>query len=561
MKSKVEILPLGGIREKGENLYAVVVNGGIYILDCGLRYPTNEMLGIDVIIPDVTYLKQNRNRIVGVFLTHGHEEAIGALPYFLKEFNVPVFGSKFTIAMAEHLVHSHCATRKFNKFNVINPNSEIIFRDVVVTFFNTTHSIPGSMGIVLNTKEGQIVYTGNFKFDPTVYKNYRSNLIRIGEVGKKGVLALLSDSANAENYHENVPELKIDQYLTYLFSHRKNRIIVGCQSSNLLRIQQIFNAAFKAHRKVCLMHPRLEAPIIIGLKYHQLTLPAKGMLVNPKNINSIDKSKLVILETGKMGESLKALRRMASQQNGSVNIKPNDLVIIATEPNHSMEVQVAETKDAICRAEGIFRMITDEFNVTDNASRRDMQMIIDLLHPKYLIPVLGEYRVLKAYKRLAIQMGFPKDHIITPSKGSTLVYNGHRMNYGKSVPAGDTIVDGSGVGDVGNIVLRDRKVLSEDGIFIAVVTIDHKTGKVVADPQIKSRGFIYVSLNRALMNKSAQLVKHIVQKDLSNGQYDWSYLKKDIRDVLSNYLYKATTHHPVIMPVIMEINHVNKESD
>lgn len=554
MKNNVEILPLGGIREVGENLYAIVINGGIYVLDCGLRYPNNKMLGIDVIIPDISYLKKNRNRIVGVFLTQGHVESIGALPYFLREFNVPVFGSEYTIAMAKHLVNNHKATRHFTKFNVINPASEIIFHDVVVTFFNTTHSVPESMGIILNTKMGQIVYTGNFKFDPTVYKNYRTNLIQLGEIGKKGVLALLSDSANAENYHENVPELKISQYLTYLFGHRQNRIIIGCRMSNILRIQQIFNAAFKAHRKVCLTHSKLEAPIKIALKLHLLRVPAKGLLVNPKQVRQIDDSKLVILETGKMGEPMKTLRRMASQQNGTINIKPHDLVIIATSPNHSMEVEVAETKDAICRANGIFRMITDEFHITDNASRRDMQLILSLTHPKYLIPVLGEYRVLNAYAKLAHEMGFSKNQIIVPSKGSTLIYNGHRMTYGKSVPAGDTIVDGSGVGDVGNIVLRDRKVLSEDGIFIVVVTIDRKHSHVVADPKIISKGFIYVNLNQDLVSKSIQLVKKAIQNDLNNGEYDWSYLKQDIRDRLSKYLYKATTHHPVIMPVIMEIN-------
>ena len=551
MKKQIRIIPLGGIRESGENLYAVDVNDGIYILDCGLRYPNNEMLGIDLIIPDFTYLERNRDRIVGVFLTQSNAKALGGLPYFLSEFNVPVFGTKFTIAIAKHLVANYRKTRSFHQFNVINANSEIIFDKTTVTFFATTSSVPDSVGIVLNTKAGRIVYTGGFKFDQTVPKNYQSNLARFGQIGSQGVLALLSDSEHTENYHENVDENRVAQYLQDLMTASQSRIIVGCIANNLLRLQQIFDAAKVANRKVYLAHRQLMPNLKIAIQTGQLRIP-KHLLVNARTLGQLKDSQVVILQAGKMGAPLKALQRMAGQQARHFNLKPNDLVIIATTPFHAMEVRVAETKDSIYRANGHVKMISDDLHVSNDASRNDLQLLLNLMNPKYLIPVQGEYRMLMAHAHLAEQCNLPRRRIIVPDKGGIITYNGSRMVKGPTVPSGDTIVDGSGVGDVGNIVLRDREVLSEQGIYVATVTIDPGHHRVVAEPKIDSRGFIYVRTNHDLIEKSAQIIKATVQDDLDHGNADWSYLKQGIRDALNSYLYKMTTHHPVIMPIIME---------
>jgi len=554
MSSKIKISPFGGVRENGKNMYVVDINDGIYILDCGLQYPENELLGIDIVIPDFSYLEENKDRIVGVFLTHGHADAIGALPYFLNKFNVPVFGSKMTIELAKLSVESNEATKKFSDFHVVDANAEIDFGDVKVSFFRTTHSVPGSMGIVLDTDEGEIVYTGDFKFDQTAGRDFQTDYGRLAEIGQKGVLALLSDSANAENPAETTNERDIAKYVEETFRYHEGRIIVASVASNILRIQQVFNAAANTNRRVLLTGHDLEKIVNTALRLNKLILPVDNLLVEEADLDKLAPEETIILQTGKMGEPIKALQRMANQQEKGPQIQAGDLVFITTTPSHAMETTVAKTRDMIYRAGAEVISISDELNSSGHASKNDLQLLINILKPKYLVPIQGEYRLLEANSEAAQEVGIKKENIFMTAKGDVITYDDGEMHLGSSINVGNTMIDGIGVGDIGNIVLRDRKVLSEDGIFVAVVTIDRKKKKIISEPKITSRGFVYVKANKNLMHESSDIIKKVVQANLDHKEFDWGHLKQDVRENLNHYLFDQTKRHPVILPVIMEVN-------
>lgn len=553
-EAQVKIMPLGGVRENGKNMYIVDVNNSIYVLDCGLKYPENELLGIDIVIPDYNYLRENQDRIVGVFLTHGHADAIGALPYFLKEFQVPVFGSEMTIELAKLNCQSDPNVKDFDDFHVVDGRTEIDFGDVTVSFFKTTHSIPESMGIVIGTDAGSIVYTGDFKFDQTAAPGYQTDYARLAEIGKGGVLALLSDSANAENPNETASERDIADDVLETFNYHNGRIVVASVGSNILRLQQVFDAAAKTGRKVFLTGRDIEKIVDTAMRLNKLVLPEEDLLVTQEQLEHLAPEQIIIVQTGRMGEPIKALQRMANKQEKGLNIEPGDLVFITTTPSHAMETTVAKTRDMIYRAGAEVKAISDELNSSGHASKNDLQLMINLLHPKYLIPIQGEYRLLSAHKKAAEEVGLPADHIFLTAKGDQLVYDGHEMVLSGSVEVGNTMIDGIGVGDIGNIVLRDRKVLSEDGIFVAVITIDHKKKQIIGEPKITSRGFVYVKANKNLMHESAEIIKNTVQSNLDNKEFDWTHLKQDVREKLNHYLFDQTRRHPVILPVIMEVD-------
>lgn len=559
MSAKIKIIPFGGVRENGKNMYAVDVNGGIYILDCGLKYPENELLGIDVVIPDWDYLRENKDRIVAVFLTHGHADAIGALPYFLTEFNVPVFGSEMTIALAKIGVAAEPKDKNYDDFHIIDEKTEIDFGDVTVSFFSTTHSIPESLGIDLKTDEGQIIYTGDFKFDQTAKPGYQTDYARLGAIGQAGVLAVLSDSANAENPAMNASEQTIAEDIEETFHYREGRVVVACVASNILRIQQVFDAATKTGRKVCLTGQDLEKIVNTAMKLGKLVFN-DDLLVTMDQLDQLSPAETVILQTGKMGEPIKAIQRMANKQEKDLNIQEGDLVYITTTPSHAMDTQVAQTRDMIYRAGGEVKAISDDLNSSGHAYKRDLQLMLNLLKPKYLVPIQGEYRLLNAHADAAQELGMPADHIFILAKGDVLTYDQGKMGLGEGITVSDTMIDGIGVGDIGNIVLRDRKVLADDGIFIAVVTIDRKKKQIVADPKITSRGFVYVKANKDLMQESAQIIRKAVQNNLDNKEFDWGHLKQDVREHLSHYLFEQTHRRPVILPVIMEVNQHHRRS-
>lgn len=558
--SKIKIIPFGGVRENGKNMYAVEVDDQIFILDTGLKYPENELMGIDVVIPDWEYLRDRKDKIVGVFLTHGHADSIGALPYFLMDFNVPVFGSEMTIALAKLAVKKHKEVKKFNDFHVVDAGTAIDFNDVTVSFFQTTHTIPETLGIVLETAEGNIVYTGDFKFDQTATKGYQTDLARLAEIGSQGVLALLSDSAGAGITGASSREKDIGEYIKETFKYQDGRIIVASVASNIMRVQQIIDAAVAVDRKIVLSGSDIEQIINTAMELGKLKMP-QDILISLKEADKLDPKQVVILETGKMGEPIKSLQQIANGDNPKIKLSDQDLVFVTTTPSYAQETEVQKTKDIIYRTGAEVKFISDDLNPSGHANQNDQQLMLNFMKPQYFIPIQGEYRLLDRHAELAEEVGIAPDRIFLTNKGDVLTYDQGELHVGEHLDAGNTMIDGTGIGDIGNIVLRDRRVLSEDGIFVVVATIDRKKKKIVARPQITSRGFVFVKTNHQLMKQSADLVEKVVQDNLDQKEFDWGHLKQDVREKLNRFLFDQTKRHPVILPVIMEINqHAKKKT-
>lgn len=553
MSQKIKIMILGGARENGKNMYAVQVEDEIFIMDAGLKYPDSSLLGIDVVIPDLQFFQDYADKIAGIFLTHGHADSIGALPYILRDHDIPVFGSKLTIELAKIAVQRENRRRKNDLFHVIDADSEIEFKNANVSFFKTTHSIPDSLGIDISTKEGEIVYTGDFKFDPSAKKGYRTDFVRLSEIAQKGVLALLSDSTNAEANFPNDRQTSIEKYIYNIFENYDGRIIAASKASNIVRVQEIFQAAAATGRHVFLTGRDAGKIVYTAMKLGYLNVP-KGLLVHSKDLKKIPDNELVILETGRMGEPLKSLQKMSTNRHRMIKIKKGDLVFIATTPSHSVETMVAQTSDMIYRAGGTVKELGRDKHTSGHATGRDLQMLIDTLKPKFLIPVIGEYRLLEIHKDLAIEAGINKKDIFLPHNGDAYALEKGRFYRTDAVPGEDIMIDGSGVGDVGNIVLRDREVLSDDGVFIAAVTIDRKKKKIISEPRVSTRGFVYIKANHALMNGAADVIKEAVNNNFEHKKFDWTELKQDVRNDVEKYLYKQTGRRPVVLPVVMEVN-------
>lgn len=552
--TKINLIALGGVRENGKNMYAIEVDSRIFVVDFGLKYPDNELLGIDIVIPDLNYLKTNADRIEGIFLTHGHADAIGALPYFLNEHPVPVFGSELTIALAKLTNNTDPKAKKFKDFHVIDEKSIIDFGDVKVSFFKTTHSIPGSLGVVVATPVGQIVYTGDFKFDQSALPPYQTDFGRLAEIGRKPVLALLSDSANAESPYPTVAERDIFLNIKETFKYHTGRIIVASVAGNIERIQQVLNAAADNNRRVVLTGKEVEKIVKTAIRLKYLQLPNENILATTKELKTLAPEETVILETGRTGEPLKSLQRMATSKHRLIRIHEGDLVYITTTISTAMETMAAKTRDMIYRAGGEVKAISEDLHTSGHASKTDLQLMLNLMHPKFLVPVQGEYRLLAAHQEIAHELGIARDHIFVPAIGDVLSIEKGKMHRGGHVESGNTMIDGIGVGDIGNIVLRDRKILAEDGIFIAVVTIDRKKKRIVAKPKITTRGFVYMKTSRDLLKESGELIATTIQANLDQKEFDWSTLKQAVRDDLSHFLFDQTKRRPVILPVIMEVN-------
>ena len=559
--SKIKIIPLGGVREEGKNLYVVEVNESIFVLDCGLVFPEEELLGIDAVIPDFTYLVEKKDQIVGIFLTHGHDDAMGALPYLLEKIDAPVFGTELTIELATISAKSQGLHQHIENFFKIDEDVEIEFEDATVSFFRTTHTIPGSLGIVVSTDEGSIVYTGDFKFDPSASEQYSTNYGRLTDIGEAGVLALLSDSADAENAVQSVSDKKITADMTEVFRNEDGRVIVASIGSNISRIQQLFYAAKNSGRTIFLADDQLYKIVDIAIQLNQIKIPSKDIIGQVKDLNNTPDNEVIVLETGDVGEPIKNVQLMATNRHSLINIKDGDLVYLATTPSIAMETVIAKTKDMIYKAGGTVKSVTDNFKTSGHANQSDLKLMMNFIKPKYVIPVNGESRMLAAHARLANEVGYEDKQIFLPYIGDVIEYNKGKMTMTTQVPAGNVLIDGIGVGDIGNVVLRDRRILSEDGIFVVVATISRRLGRVLVGPQITSRGFVYMKTSIDLIEACSDMTLDILDEHLNGDNFDWSELKGYIREKIGKYLYKETQRRPVVLPIIMEASNYqpNKE--
>ena len=551
--SNIKLIALGGVRENGKNLYIAEVDESIFILDVGLKYPENEQLGVDFVIPNMDYLFENKDRIAGVFLTHGHADAIGALPYLLAETKVPVFGSELTIELAKLFVKGNDTVKKFNDFHVIDEDTEIDFGGTIVSFFKTTHSIPESLGIVLKTSEGNIVYTGDFKFDQTASQSYATDFARLAEIGREGVLALLSDSANADSSIQVASESEVGKEITDTIGDWNGRVIVAAVASNLSRIQQVFEAAAKTGRRVVLTGFDIENIVRTAIRLKKLSLVDERLLIKPKEMSKFEDHELIILETGRMGEPINGLRKMSIGRHRYVEIKEGDLIYIVTTPSIAKEALVARVENMIYQAGGVVKLITQDLRVSGHGNERDLQLMLNLLQPKFLFPIQGEYRELAAHAKAAMAIGMLPENIFIPKRGSIMEYEKGDFLLAGAVPAGDVMIDGNAIGDVGNIVLRDRKVLSEDGIFIVAITVNRHDKKIISKAKVHTRGFVYVKKSRDILRESADLINNTVEDYLAKDNFDWGELKGAVRDSLAKYLFEQTKRRPAILPVVMEV--------
>ncbi|MFC2551363.1 MAG: ribonuclease J [Streptococcus sanguinis] len=552
-KSNVKLIALGGVRENGKNLYVAEVDDSIFVLDVGLKYPENEQLGVDYVVPNMDYLFENKERIAGVFLTHGHADAIGALPNLLADAKVPVFGSELTIELAKLFVKNNDAVKKFNDFHVIDENTEIEFGKTVVSFFRTTHSIPESLGIVIKTRKGSIVYTGDFKFDQSASPSYATDFGRLAEIGREGVLALLSDSANADSTVQVASESEVGKEIEDTIADWDGRVIVAAVASNLSRIQQVFDAAAETGRRVVLTGFDVENIVRTAIRLKKLSLVDERLLIKPKEMSKFEDHELIILETGRMGEPINGLRKMSIGRHRYVEIKEGDLIYIVTTPSIAKEAVVARVENMIYQAGGIVKLITQNLRVSGHGNARDLQLMINLLQPKYLFPIQGEYRGLDAHAKAAMEVGMLPENIFIPKRGSIMEYDHGDFVPAGAVSAGDVMIDGNAIGGVGNIVLRDRKVLSEDGIFIVALTVNRKEKKIISKAKVHTRGFVYVKKSRDILRESSDIINKTVEDYLAQDSFDWGELKGAVRDSLAKYLFDQTKRRPAILPVVMEV--------
>ncbi|CAM3377837.1 ribonuclease J [Streptococcus dysgalactiae] len=549
----IKLIALGGVREYGKNFYLVEINDSMFILDAGLKYPENEQLGVDLVIPNLDYVIENKDKVQGIFLSHGHADAIGALPYLLSEVLAPVFGSELTIELAKLFVKGNNNTKKFNNFHVVDSETEIEFKDGLVSFFKTTHSIPESMGVVIGTDKGNIVYTGDFKFDQAAREGYQTDLLRLAEIGKEGVLALLSDSANATSNDQIASESEVGEEMDSVIADADGRVIVAAVASNLVRIQQVFDSAVAYGRRVVLTGTDVENIVRTALRLKKLMITDERLLIKPKDMSKFEDHELIILEAGRMGEPINSLQKMAAGRHRYVQIKEGDLVYIVTTPSTAKEAMVARVENLIYKAGGSVKLITQNLRVSGHANGRDLQLLINLTKPQYLFPVQGEYRDLAAHAKLAEEVGIFPENIHIMKRGDIMVLNEEGFLHEGGVPASDVMIDGNAIGDVGNIVLRDRKVLSEDGIFIVAITVSKKEKRIISKAKVNTRGFVYVKKSRDILRESAELVNKTVEAYLQKDTFDWGELKGNVRDDLSKFLFEQTKRRPAILPVVMEV--------
>lgn len=549
-KSKLKIIPLGGLNEIGKNMTVFEYNDTIVVLDCGLAFPDDDTPGIDLVIPDTTYLEKNFEKVKAVVLTHGHEDHIGALPYFLKQFNVPVYGTHLTLGIVENKLKEHSVKAKLN---IIKAGDRIKVGPFNIEFIHTNHSIADSVALAFHTPVGTIVHTGDFKIDSTPISGEMIDLTRFGELGKEGVLALMMDSTNVERQGFAMSESKVGISFRDIFKDCSKRIIVATFASNIHRVQQIIDAAAHHKRKVAILGRSMVNIIGVAEELGYINIPDK-VLIDIDEVNRYPKSKVVIITTGSQGEAMSGLTRMAFSDHKQIEITNNDLVVISANPIPGNEKLVSRVVDELFKkgAEVIYESMAD-VHVSGHACREELKIIMALTKPKFFIPVHGEYRHLKLHAELAGIMGIPGKRCIIADIGNVIEMTRDSAKITASVPSGRVLVDGLGVGDVGNIVLRDRKHLAKDGLIVVVMTLSGDSGLLVAGPDIISRGFVYVRESEDLIEEMKTVVLETLDRFEIRNIRDWNSLKTAVKNKLGQYIYEKTKRSPMLLPVIVEV--------
>ena len=548
--SKLKIIPLGGLEQIGMNITAFEYEDSIVVVDCGLSFPEDDMLGIDLVIPDVTYLKENISKVKGFVITHGHEDHIGALPYVLKEVNVPIYSTKLTLALINNKLKEHNLT-KSTKLKEVKHGQVINLGDFAIEFIKTNHSIQDASALAIYSPVGIVVHTGDFKVDYTPVFGDAIDLQRFAEIGRKGVLAVMCDSTNAERSGFTRSERTVGESFDKLFKQATGkRIIIATFSSNIHRIQQIVDNAQRSNRKVAVFGRSMVNVVNIALEMGYLKIP-KGMLIDIDEMNRFPDERVVLITTGSQGEPMSALTRMAMNSHKKVVITPNDFIIISANPIPGNEKHVTRVVNELMRSGA--EVIYEDVHVSGHACQEELKLIHALTKPKFFIPVHGEYKHLVKHAQIAYSMGMPESNVIIGSIGDVIETDGVSMKIVTQVPSGRVMVDGLGVGDVGSIVLRDRKHLAQDGLIIVVIGIERTANLIVSGPDIISRGFVYVRESEELMEEARQILLDTLQHCSAQELKEWGTLKNKLRDVLSDYIYGKTKRSPMILPIIMEV--------
>ena len=551
-KSNLKIIALGGLDEIGKNITVFEYEDEIVLVDCGLEFPEDDMLGVDLVIPDVTYLIKNKEKIKGLVITHGHEDHIGAIPYVLKQVNMPIFATRLTAKLIEHKLEEHHLKNSV-KLNVVNQGDTVNFGKMKVEFIRSSHSIPDAVMLAIHTPAGTVIHTGDFKVDYTPIDGQEMDLGRLAEIGNNGVLALLSDSTNSERKGYTMSEKSIGPVFDNLFEGCKKRIVVATFASNVHRVQQIVNSAVKFGRKIAVSGRSMINMIEAARELNYIDAP-DDLFIDIDMIKNFTDEQLVIMTTGSQGETMSALTRMANGEHKKVTITSNDLVIISANPIPGNEKSVSKVIDQLMKigSEVVYSALAD-VHVSGHACQEEQKLIMALVRPKYFIPVHGEYRQLMAHRDTAIEMGIAKENIFLTNNGRVLELNEEEAKFTGTVPAGRVMVDGLGVGDVGNIVLRDRQHLSQDGLIVIVMTMDNQTGEIVSGPDVISRGFVYVRESENLMEDVKAFIREEIN-DLENRHVrDWSTIKSTLKDDLRDFIFDRTKRNPMILPIIMEV--------
>ena len=550
--AKLSLIPLGGLGEIGKNMMVVKYGENILVIDSGLMFPEEEMLGIDIVIPDITYLLENREIVRGIVLTHGHEDHIGALPYVLRQINVPVYGTKLTLGLLQGKLKENNVSGGVT-LHTVKPRDTVDIGPFKVEFIKVSHSIPDAVAIAIHTPVGIVVHTGDFKFDQTPVDGQITDFQKFAELGQTGTLVLLSDSTNAERPGYTLSEKLVGNTFDETFRTASGRIIIATFASNVHRLQQAMATAYKCDRKVAIAGRSMVNVVGIATDLGYMDFP-KELFIELDEINRIPANQLAILTTGSQGEPMSALTRMAMSDHRQVDILPGDTVIISATPIPGNEKLVARTIDHLFKqgADVIYESFSGT-HVSGHPSQEELKMMLNLVKPKYFVPIHGEYRHLIKHAKLAVEVGVPRENVFVAENGNVLEFRKNTARLNGRVTAGRVLVDGLGVGDVGNIVLRDRKQLSQDGILIVVVTINRESGTVVAGPDIVSRGFVYVRESEELIDEAKDKVKLALKKCEEKGITEWASIKSNVRDAVSKYLYEKTRRRPMILPIIMEV--------